>query len=458
MTHSFFADRCKPAYFRKIFKTEMKYLVLYICLLIPMLSNGQKRLHSVEEAMQLARNNNSDLQISNNKNAIESVNVRTARSALLPQVKAVSNFDYNYALPVQLIPAEFLGGKPSEYRSVQFGTKYAWTAGMEASLPLVSASLWADARIASLNREAAMYNAKNIEFETMKQVTRGYYMNLLSLLSLDISGKNFGVADSLKRSAEHKYQNGLIEPLEYNRILTVWYRAKNDVESASSVLYNNNNALKYYLGMEQTDSLVVSGNMQASPPLLPLTATTDSYPSVKEKQILATAALWNLKKEKYRRLPEISMYGKYLAQAQRNAFNFFDKSRPWYSIGVAGLRFEMPLFTGFIRSGNIRRLEYRYDIQQRELEKEKERASMEDKELLAGLRNAAYSAANLSESFGLSEQNIKIAYFKYEQGLFGLDQYLNVLNESLSIQGQYVKALSDLYTSKTILDLKNNLQ
>lgn len=436
----------------------MKRLILYSLFLLSLQVHGQTVLNSSSEAIELAKKNNRDIRISESRTAIEKENRRVTNSTFLPQIKGVSNLEYNYALPVQLIPAEFLGGREGDYRKVQFGTKYNWTAGLEASMPLVNGSLWADSKISKMNYEAAQQNYRNTEFEVLKQVTRGYYLTLLTEKSLAITKENLKIADSLKQIADQKLKNGIMEPLDYNRITTSWLRAKNDVERNQAAYINNHNSLKYYLGLNQNDSLILKEELKEVSGPAALTANPDLYPSVREKRLLASSSMWSMRRERYKRLPELSLYGRYLAQAQRNEVNFFNPDLPWYSIGVVGARLEVPIFTGLVRKGNINKLEYRYDIQQKELEKEIQKVKIEDQELLNNYNNSSYAAENLKESFKLSESNIQIAMLKYKEGLFSLDQYLNVFNESLSVQSQYLNALSELYTTRTIIELKNNLQ
>lgn len=436
----------------------MKKYIASLFLMLPFLAPGQTLLHSSDDAMELARKNNRDLHIARERINIEQENIGVQRASFLPQIKAFSTFDYNYSLPVQLIPAEFLGGQPGDYRALQFGTKFNWIAGVEASMPLINGSLWADAKATQYNYEATIENSKNLEYEVMKQVARGYYVSLLSLRSLSISKQNYEIADSLRMIADHKFQNGLMEPLEYNRILSNYYRAKNDVEKNKAILINNQNSLKYYLGLSQSDSIILDGDLEKISEDVAFTNQADNYPSVKEKDKLMNGALWSLKRERLKRAPELSLYGRYSVQAQRNEFSFFDTNKDWYNIGVAGLRFEVPIFTGFARSGNIHKLQYRFDIQKKELERELERSRTEDRELITNYKNSSVTAKNLKESFGLANQNLKIAFFKYTQGVFSLDQYLNVLNESLTTQSQYLNALAELYTTRTIIELKNNLK
>jgi hypothetical protein len=44
---------------------------------------------------------------------------------------------------------------------------------------------------------------------------------------------------------------------------------------------------------------------------------------------------------------------------------------------------------------------------------------------------------------------------KYREGLYNLDQYLNVYNENLLIQQNYLKSISDLLLQTSLIQLKN---
>ena len=100
---------------------------------------GQTVISTVNEALELAKKQNADLQISQQNARIQSWNVTAAQSTRIPQLKFTTALDYNFVLPTQLIPAQFFGGKEGEFRGVQFGVPFNLTAGLEASAPLWNA-------------------------------------------------------------------------------------------------------------------------------------------------------------------------------------------------------------------------------------------------------------------------------------------------------------------------------
>src|SRR5688500_9838989 len=87
----------------------------------------QMRFESLEQCVRYAREHSATLRSEHFNTAISHERVRSAWAGIMPQVKAFGTFDNNISLPVQLVPAQFLGGPEGEYAKVQFGTRYSAT-------------------------------------------------------------------------------------------------------------------------------------------------------------------------------------------------------------------------------------------------------------------------------------------------------------------------------------------
>lgn len=434
----------------------MKHFLSTLLCLLPLLGFAQVYLRSEDDALALARKNNPDLQIALQGISVEKEMQKSTTARLMPQLKAVSNLEYHFALPVQLVPAEFLGGREGDFKQLQFGTTYSWSAGLEASIPLLNPTLWAETRAASLKVEAAREGYRHKELQALQQVSRGYYLALLAKGSLMISEENARNADSLLSLAGTRKVAGLLDPLEYNRITINRARAQNELTRNQAVLQNNLNALKLLLGIPPQDSLVLPVPNLSLNELseVPQPSLQQTGAAVREQELLLEAALWRLRKEQYRRLPEISLYSRYLKQAQRNKADFFDNNKDWFDIGLAGIRMELPLFNGFARNSATRQMKQRYNLQEIALKKELALQQHEGLSLHINYTARLAAVKQLKESFGLGEQNIKMALLRYREGLYSLDQYLNVQNEQLSLQNQYLTALAKLYTTHSLISLK----
>lgn len=435
----------------------MKRIISFLLLCSPLLLHAQVEVNSLVQAFNLAKEHNKDLSISRKLAQSEKAAVNAINYAYLPQFKAVSNLDYNYALPVQLVPAEFLGGRAGEFKTVQFGTKYLLTAGVEASMPLINTSLWADTKIAQLSAEAAEERSEHTEREVLEQVAKGYFLTLLSKKAIEIAEKNLQTSDTILAVAQNRFKNQLIDKLELNRFGNQHLRLQNQVDQSKVDYLNNLRALKYYLGLNQEDSLVITSD-SSDYAHVSFLQTEVSYPSVNEKRLRMEAAYWNYKKQYLKRMPEVGLYGRFFEQAQRNEINFFDRNKPWYNSGLAGLRVEIPLFTAAVSQPNIKKARINYEIAKEEFQKQVEQERLEDKQLQTIINTQKTSVERLKDAYMKAEENVALAFFRYKEGLSGSDQYLNVLQETLTAQSQYLNALSELYITTATIQLKTEIQ
>jgi outer membrane protein TolC len=433
----------------------MKKPIFISLLLLSVNANSQLVITGFDQVLELAKKQNRDLQIAEEKNTNDMLSTQAAFSPLLPQVKSVTAFDYNFALPTQLIPAQFLGGKEGEFRKVQFGTKYNLTTGLEASMPLVSTSAWTEMHIARLTTEMSKLNLKNTAYEINKSLAKAYYYSLVSYKAMQISQRNLSASDSIYQSAKNKYEVGVMEQLDYNRLYNSYILVQSAHEQNKLAYEKNLLGLKYMLGLDSATTIEFSSNLAV--PIAEVSLTKTDFPSIKSKEVALVQSRLYLRKDKLKYVPEISLYARYQAQAQRNSFNFFDSDKGWYNIGAAGLRIDWPIFTGMARNTGIKRSQQKVKIAELELENEKLRTQNDNLETMLSYKAALTTFKNNSSALELASQNISIASEKYKQGVFSIDQYLNIYNEALQMQNSYLKSLSDLLTWQTIVKLKNNL-
>lgn len=421
-------------------------------------TQAQVVVSSLGQALDMAAAHNRDVQSSALRTGIEEQNQRSSRAPLMPQVKALSTLDYNFALPTQLVPAQFFGGQPGEFLPVQFGTQYNLSAGFEASMPLVNTSAWAETGISKLNTEISRLNEKTILHEVQKNTAKAYYVTLVSQKAVALSALNLKVSDSVYGNARLKFSAGLIEQLEVNRLQNNYLQVKNLYEQNLLVFQRNLLQLQMLLGLNEGETLLLSDSVAtAQTETISVTRKTEDFPSVKAKLLATEQAAKYLTKDRLRYVPEVSLYARYMAQAQRNSFNFFDSQQSWYNIGVAGIRFDWPLFTGLARNAAVKRSEARQKISLLELENEKQKVNSENTETNLQVKTSTSNYVNNKNALELAAQNMQIALDKYKEGVYNIDQYLNVYNEAINMQNTYLRSLSDYLIWQSIVQLKNNL-
>ncbi|GAB3936448.1 TolC family protein [Larkinella terrae] len=435
----------------------MKQLSLILLLMISREVGAQTVVRTVQDAIQRARQHNPDLTIARQNRTTQDQQRETSRAALRPSVRAFSNFDYNYALPTQLIPAEFLGGQPGEFRTLQFGVPFNLTAGVEASMPLLNRPNRLDIGLATQNLRIIDDQNLVLQDDISTQVARTYHATLLTRSAIDIARRNVANADTIATIARQRLEKGQIEPLEYNRLQSIRLTAEDVLRQNELSYRRNQNQLKVLLGLTLQDSLVLEQDLMISTNQTGFSSTspTAERPQVTVRRSQLELFRQQLNRENALRWPTLSVYARYSAQAQRKEFSFFDLSQKWYPIGVAGLQLNVPIYSGGLRTANLNRARLRIEQAQAELAYEQIRADLDNQDILNTYQQARNSLNFNRQNYELNEQNTQIALIKYRAGIFAYDQYLNVFNESLNAQNRYLTTLSNVFINQTILQIRN---
>lgn len=419
---------------------------------------AQTIVATVQDALVLARRQSPEL-INARQNQLVATQQRTAaRANLLPQARLFTNVDYNYALPVQLVPTELFGGKPGEYRSIRFGLPYVLSAGVEVTAPILNRPARADLAIVDQSLRITDQQTLVLQDELATQTVRVYHTALLSRSAITIARRNQSAADTLTQIARQRLDKGLIEPLEYNRIHQVQLNTADVLYQNELAYVRNVNQLKLLLGLASTDSLVLSEELTSRPAGLTVPATDLTLaerPQVSLQQARIDLSRLQLNRERLQRWPTLSVYGRFTKQAQRNEISFLNPTQPWYRIGVAGLQFNWPIYTGGLRTSNLTRARLQLQLAESELAYERNRQQTDTEDVRNNYNQAVRSLDLNRQNYELSSQNVQIALVKYRSGLFAYDQYLNVFNEALTAQNRFLTTLSNVFINQTILQIRS---
>jgi outer membrane protein TolC len=435
----------------------MKKVFIVILLLFCREGESQTVVRTVKEAIQLARQQNPDLKIARQNRITQEQQRAATRASLMPTARTFTNLDYNYALPTQLIPAEFLGGQPGEFRSLQFGVPFNLTAGVEVTMPLLSRPNRLDVGLTSQNLRIIDDQNLVLQDEVSTQVARVYHATLLTHSAIGIARRNVANADTIATIARYRLEKGQIEPLEYNRLQSVRLTAEDVLRQNELSYVRNQNQMKVLLGLTVRDSLVLEQDLVGPFAQTGISALNEiaERPQVVVRRSQLTLFQQQLNRENALRWPTLSVYARYSAQAQRKQFDFLDFSEKWFPIGVAGLQLNIPIYTGGLRTANLNRARLRIEQAQAELAYEQTRAEVDNRDILNAYNQAVRSLIFNRQNFELNEQNTQIALVKYRAGIFAYDQYLNVFNESLNAQNRYLNNLSNVFINQTILKIRN---
>jgi outer membrane protein TolC len=431
-----------------------------ICIfLISFSIHAQTKFSSLKECLDFAKANNVALKIEKLNQQVSQQKMRSAWAVLLPQVRAFGLLDDNISLPVQLIPAEFVGGSEGEYAKVKFGTQFNASYGAEASISLINASNWKNIKSNSYAVDAARFQMEDRGLSVTEQIIISYYSLLLSREAILLNQDLANSADSLLDAAQSRLDNGLIETLEYNRVKAITLETQQQLHESTVSFSKNLNSLKSLCGIAESDSLIISENLQLGQTVssAALKTTSENLPRYKMFQAKTLQMQEELKRQRVKSLPEVSLYARYSRQAFRDEFNFFESERPWFDVAVAGLRAEWSLFTGLNRHASIRQASMQSKIAELDLANYKSIAERELEDLRINHQLAIDGVQRYHQHHLLNMTNHKIANKKYSEGVYTIDQYITIYQEVVRSQNQYLNKLANHVIYESIVATRNSL-
>ncbi|NJM24879.1 MAG: TolC family protein [Bacteroidia bacterium] len=266
-----------------------------------------------------------------------------------------------------------------------------------------------------------------MELNILEQAANAYYMALLGKASMQLNADLLASNDSLLQIAQVRLDNGVIEPLEFNRIKTLYLESSQRWQESSNSYAQQLGRLKVLCGLEQRDSLEI---LQEIDPqyagTVTLQATASGTPRHKALSLQAGQRHAELKKQQLRVAPELSLFARYTRQAQRNEFNFFSQQGDWFDIALIGVRADWNLFTGFNRQASIQQASYQARAAELELADADLRKEQELENLRQNYLTAATGLRTYATHYQLSKENYALATHKYQEGVYTLDQYITI--------------------------------
>jgi outer membrane protein TolC len=185
-------------------KSSVKHIFTFtfisVIILFSKYGFSQITINNVGDAYSVALKNNPELKAAATKNKVASLDSKIVQSALYPTINLSSDFNYNYALPTQLIPAKIFGGKDGEYKALNFGTDYSMNAFVDANIPLINTSIWNNIKQNKTQTQQVILRSKLKEIEVKRNVANAYYAVLMNTASEKIAMKMIAVCDTLFES------------------------------------------------------------------------------------------------------------------------------------------------------------------------------------------------------------------------------------------------------------------
>lgn len=431
----------------------MKYLSKFILTTILTVTGsvffGQEVYRfSLQEAIDYAMENNYDVIYSEKNIEAAKQQMREATAFGLPQLDGAIDYSDNIAMQTMLLPEEMV--QPGESNEIQFGAKYNMNAGLFASQLLFSGKYIVGLQTAKIFLEKTNIDFFKDKVAVRQQVADSYFNVLSAEEAMWVIDTTLAVTKKLAHETRMTYEVGFVEDIDVDQLELLVA----DLEA--NKIYMNNQLgiahafLKFYLGLSNQDSLVLTEDMES---LIVKTQNSNiisrpfnynenvEYASLsKQKEI----RYMQLKLEKTEYMPTLMANINLQTNAQRDEWDFFDFNGKWYASSVFGVSLQMPIWSSGERSAKVKQARIAYEQTEVLEEQLITTLTLQYQTAINEYFNAYSVYENKDKARKVAEKIFTKTSIKFSEGMVSSLDILNTQNQYLTAEQEYITSATSL--------------
>ena len=417
---------------------------------------------SLQEAVKFALANNENIKKASLDEKSAEFKIKETKGSGLPQVNGTGQLNTFPALATQLLPGE-LAGQPGTLIPVQFGTKYNVSGGLELQQLLFSKSFFVGLEAANTTRELYALRKQLSEEQIIYNVGSAYLQMLQTKEQFNTIDANFKRLEQLEKILDLQYRNDVATKVQVNRVTVSKTNLENQRQTLTAALDQQKNALKFFMGLPMDQDIQIADSATVLNNAVPVQddASAILADRIDFKLLTTQKTLYslNVKNIQSRYYPSLSGFGNVSTNAQRNQFNFFDNSQPWFKAVTLGVRLNVPIFDGFQRRNQMRQAQI-------EVEKVDQDIQLLTRNTQMALLNANTQMKTSLSSIQAQERNVTLAQEVYRNTNELYKEGLSPLTELLDTEVNLREAQTNLNNERlkfqlaqlTYLQAKGNLR
>jgi len=277
--------------------------------------------------------------------------------------------------------------------------------------------------------------------------------------ALKIIDTTYIITKNLAEETRQVYEVGFAEDIDADQLDLLVADLEANRTYFKNQLFIANAYLKFYLGLNETDSLVLTDDLKSlvnkwehSSILLQSFSYNRNIDYVlmnKQKELKNLQV--NLEKMAY--LPTLSANIDFQTQAQRDSWNFFNFDEKWYQSSAFRVSMKVPILSGGERKAKVKQARIAYEqveVLENQLETQlKLQYDTKRNEYL----NAFSVYHNKEKNRKISEKIYLKTTEKFQEGMASSLDILNTQNQFLNSQNDYINATNALLRAGLNLEL-----
>ena len=427
---------------------------------------------SLEQALKIALSENIAVKVADKEIERTKYAKRGTYAALFPQIDASGSFQRTIKKQVMYMDfdaSSLMGGGSSSSSTgegdgssssgssssssassaasggLEVGRWNTWSAGVNASMPVVNAQLWKSIKISGMDVELAVEKARSSRLEMVNSVKSAYYAVLLAKESFDVYKEVYENAMTNFAETEKKYNVQKATELDMARAKTTVANAIPNVYNAESSIILTLWQLKAVMGVDLEMNLDVEGRLEDYAEYMTCAITSsdtislDRSSTMKQLEIQANELAQTIKNQELAYVPTLSLAFNYSYNAMANDFNF--KEYKWTPYSYAGISLSIPIFSGGKRLNQVRQAKNNYEQMRLQMTSTERNLRIAIRQSLNTMETNVKSYDAALDAVTSAEKAYSIAEKSYEVGratLTDLNDAQLALTQARLIQSQAV--------------------
>lgn len=386
---------------------------------------------TLAECLNYATENNEKIIATRKQTIVASLDEKTNKAGLIPEINLHGSLDYYWQIPVQVFPGELLG-QPGESLPVRMGTPWMSNVGLSASWDIINPEKWSAIKLSKLQEQLATEKASSFKQILFKNIRMAFYQIQLLQQNVEISNERLENYQEIHSLIEKKLQNGLLDKIAYNQSLSILESLKNNHLEQKKEYNQTLLSLKFWMGYPLEKPLTLA---HETLPLQPTGADfkPEDLPGYSEQLLELEIVNKNLQTTKSNLYPKLSLVGGYSKLGFGRRFDFITKS-PWFASGYVGLELNIPILSVgemFYQPQKQKALIASQKAEFENFTQEKEQEFLQKKLAVDTKRKIVVSK---EIQLSLAQENVTLTYQKIKNGIIDmieLKQTQQDMNEAL---------------------------
>ena len=375
----------------------------------------------------------------------------------LPQISAGLDYQNNFELQKSLIPAQFFGGLPGEFKEVAFGTRHNMNARSTWSQIIFDGS-YIVALQASKTYLKYYENAQKNTVVSVKEMVINTYGNvLLAEESLAILKKNKATLEKTLFDTNEIFKNGLIEEENVEQLQITLATINSNLTYTSRLVEIARKMLKVTLGMELTDTLVLTDKLdQLSVANMDLAFAQTEFKLANNTnyqiaQNFSEQRQLELKLEKSKALPSMYANVNFGYNAFNNKFAFFTENQKWMNYSNLGVSLSVPIFSSLMRSARTQQARIAVDKAKTQLKEAEQKLHLQFDKTKSDYEFSIEEYNSAKNNLRLAERIEKKQAIKFAEGLSSSFEFNEAQRQLYTAQQSYLQSMTNIINKKAAL-------